>query len=258
MKIAVCAKVVPDSSVARLDPATLRLDRADELRVNPPDLHAVAAAVRLRDEAGAGEVVLLTLGPAASADALRHPLALGADRALLVTGGGAAGSDLLATTRVLALALGREQPDLVLFGQQAADSNGAVLWAAVADRLRLPLASRVVSVTVAPQGVAVSCSSERGLELCELPLPCVLSVSTAISEPPVPTFRELKRAGARPLERISAAELGLEPDELGEAGSGTRVLSLGAPPTRGERRDVVDDGQAAAAIFDLLVARSLI
>ncbi len=258
MKVAVCVKVVPDPSAAKLDPGTFRLDRSSEPRVNPPDLHAVAEAVRLRDEAGTGEVVLLTLGPAGCADALRTPLALGGDRVLLVVDENAVGSDLLATTRVLAAALAREAPELVLFGQQAADSNGAVLWSAVADRLRLPVASRVVSVACTGEIVRVTCSSERGLELLELPLPCVVSVSTAISEPRVPTFRELKRAGEKQLDRLSAAELGLEPDELGEAGSGTRVLSLGAPPARGDRTLVVEGEEAAAAIFDLLVARSLI
>ena len=93
-------------------------------------------------------MTLVSLGPANAADALRKGLAMGADRAVLVADEAAAGSDLVATSRALAAALERESADLVLFGQQAADSDGAVLWAAVADRLRRPVISQVAELTV--------------------------------------------------------------------------------------------------------------
>src|SRR5207302_290970 len=81
------------------------------------------------------EVVAISLGPQKALDSLRKALAMGADRAVLVSDDAAAGSDLLATSRLLAAALEREEADLVLFGQQASDADGAVLWAAVAGRL---------------------------------------------------------------------------------------------------------------------------
>src|SRR3954454_14981873 len=133
MKIAVCAKYVPEATVERLlDPQTKRLDRSGEGTLNQFDVHAVEEALKLRDASGDGEVVIVSLGPERALEAMRKALAMGADRVVLVSDEGAAGSDLIATSRILAAALEREGADLVLFGQQASDSDGAVLWAAVA------------------------------------------------------------------------------------------------------------------------------
>src|SRR5918911_4217639 len=145
MKVAVCVKYVPEGT-KRLDPGTKRLDRSGEGALNPFDANAVEAALQLKDAAGGGEVVLVSLGPAKALDALRKALAMGADRAVLVSDDGAAGSDLVATSYALAKALERENADLVLFGQQASDADGAVLWAAVADRLRRPLVSQAAEL----------------------------------------------------------------------------------------------------------------
>src|SRR5213593_545716 len=125
MKIAVCVKQVPEGH-SRIDPGTKRLDRSGEGALNPFDAHAVEEALRLKDASGGGEVVLVSLGPAKAQDALRKALAMGADRAVLVSDDAAAGADLVATSYALAKALQREGADLVLFGQQASDSDGAV------------------------------------------------------------------------------------------------------------------------------------
>src|SRR5437763_12738852 len=149
MRIAVCVKQVPEAAVhKRIDPQTKRLDRSGEATLNAFDVHAVEEALRVKERTGDGEVVVVSMGPARAMDALRKALAMGADRALLVSDDAAAGSDLVATSAVLARALEREGADLVLFGQQASDSDGAVLWAAVADRLRRPLVSQAAELTV--------------------------------------------------------------------------------------------------------------
>src|SRR6186997_3706021 len=122
MKIAVCVKQVPDATVhKRIDPTTKRLDRSGEAALNPTDLNAVEEALRIKEGQG-GEVVLVSLGPERAIDSLRKALAMGADRAVLVADEGAAGSDLLGTGRVLAKVLEREEPELVLFGQQSSDA----------------------------------------------------------------------------------------------------------------------------------------
>src|SRR5438876_1976879 len=144
MKIAVCVKHVPEGS-ARLDPGSKRLDRSGEGALNHFDANAVEEALRLKGDSDS-EVVVVSLGPERATDSLRKALAMGADRAVLVTDEAAAGSDLVATSKVLAAALERESADLVLFGQQASDGDGAVLWAAVADRLRRPLVSQVAEL----------------------------------------------------------------------------------------------------------------
>src|SRR5438094_7545643 len=149
MKIAVCVKEVPDAGVTkRIDPNTKRLDRSGEGALNHFDSQAVEEALNVKEAGSEGEVVLVSMGPAGALDSLRKALAMGADRAVLVSDDGAAGSDLVATSRALAAALERESSDLVLFGQQSSDSDDAVLWAAVADRLRLPLVSQAAELTV--------------------------------------------------------------------------------------------------------------
>src|SRR5437773_9612327 len=146
MKIAVCAKVVPEQA-RRIDAETKRLDRSGEPTENPFDANAVEEALRLKGGDAEAEVVLVSLGPERSLDALRKALAMGADRVVLVADEAAAGSDLVASSYALAQALARESADLVLFGQQASDGDGAVLWAAVAERLRKPVISQVAELT---------------------------------------------------------------------------------------------------------------
>jgi electron transfer flavoprotein beta subunit len=121
MKIAVCVKQVPEGT-RRLDPQTKRLDRSGEGALNPFDANAVEEALRLKDTGGEAEVVVVTMGPPSAVDAVRKALAMGADRALIVSDDAAGGSDLVATSLVLARVLEREAPELVLFGQQASDS----------------------------------------------------------------------------------------------------------------------------------------
>src|SRR6188768_4457483 len=121
VKIAVCVKQVPDAtSHRRLDPATHRLDRSGEGTLNATDVNAVEEALRLKEAQG-GEVVVVSLGPEKAMDSLRKALAMGADRAVLVSDEAAAGSDLLGTAQALAGALERESADLVLFGQSSGD-----------------------------------------------------------------------------------------------------------------------------------------
>src|SRR5205823_10523045 len=113
MKIAVCAKYVPDAATSvRIDPQTKRLDRSGEGALNPFDVNAVEEALQLRNATGEGELLIVSLGPERALEAMRKALAMGADRVVLVSDEGAAGSDLVATSRILAAALAREEPDL--------------------------------------------------------------------------------------------------------------------------------------------------
>ena len=258
MKIAVCVKHVPDASARRLDPTTKRLDRSGEGTLNAFDAHAVEEALRLRERTGDGEVVVVSLGPANAADALRKTLAMGADRAVLVTDDAAAGSDLVATSYVLAAVLERERADVVLFGQQGADSDGAVLWAAVAERLRRPLISQVAELTLADGKVRGKRQTEYGYDVIEAPLPAVLAVSDAINEPRYPSLKGIMGAKRKPQETLTIADAGLDAARVGDAGSRTEVLALNDPPARGGARKIEGDGNAAQAILDFLVEKRLV
>jgi len=259
MKIAVCVKEVPDAAVhKRIDPGTKRLDRSGEGALNQFDSQAVEEALKLKESGGEGEVFLVSLGPADALDSLRKALAMGADRAVLITDDAAAGSDLVATSRALAAALEKEGADLVLFGQQSSDSDGAVLWAAVADRLRRPVISQVAELTVADGKVRGKRQTEFGYDVIEAPLPAVIAVSDAINEPRYPSLKGIMGAKKKPQDQLSAADLGLEAGALGEAGSGTTVLALGDPPPRGDARKIEDDGNAAQQIADFLAEKKLL
>jgi electron transfer flavoprotein beta subunit len=258
MKIAVCVKQVPDATVQKkIDPQTKRLDRSGEGALNPTDLNAVEEAIRVKEAQG-GEVVLVSLGPAKAVDSLRKALAMGADRAVLVSDETAAGSDLVATSRVLATALEREEADLVLFGQASSDGDGAVLWAAVADRLRRPLISQVAELTVAADAVTGKRQTEHGYDTISAPLPAVVAVSDAINEPRYPSLKGIMGAKSKPQETLSAGDLGIDADGIGEAGSRTTVLGLGPPPSRGDSLKIEDDGGAAQKILDYVTERRLL
>jgi len=253
VKIAVCVKAVPDAATGRrLDPATGRLDRSGDLALSDFDTHPVEEALRVRDAAGEGEVVVVSLGPERTADALRKTLAMGADRSVLVSDDAFAGADLVATARALAGALQREEADLVLFGQQSADGDGACLWAAVAELLRRPAISQVAELEVADGAVIGRRQTEFGYERVRAPLPAVVAVSDAINEPRYPSLKGIMGAKSKPQDRLSA-------DDVGGAGEArTTVLAVSPPPPRGESRRVEDDGNAAEAIADFLAEKRLI
>jgi electron transfer flavoprotein beta subunit len=259
MKIAVCVKQVPDATAARrIDPGSKRLDRSGEGALNAFDAHAVEEALRLKDAAGDAEVVVLSMGPEKAADALRKALAMGADRSVLVTDENAAGSDLVATSHALAKALEREAADLVLFGQQSSDSDGAVLWAAVADRLRRPMVSQVADLTVEGGRLTGKRQTEFGYDVIAAPLPAVVAVSDAINEPRYPSLKGIMGAKKKPQETLTLNELGLTPAHAGDAGSRTTVLGLNPPPSRGDSVKIEDDGSGPDKIVDFLAEKRLL
>jgi electron transfer flavoprotein beta subunit len=261
MKIAVCAKYVPEATASRrIDPSTKRLDRSGEGTLNQFDANAVEEALKLRDaDAGSdGEVVIVSLGPERALESMRRALAMGADRVVLVSDEAAAGSDLVATSRLLAAAREREAVDLVLFGQQANDSDGAVLWAAVAERLQRPLISQVAELTLEDGKLRGKRQTEYGYDVIEAPLPAVIAVSDAINEPRYPSLKGIMGAKKKPQDTLSLADLGIDSGEAGEAGSRTTVESLEDPPARGDIEKIEDDGSAAEKIVDFLQQRKAV
>jgi electron transfer flavoprotein beta subunit len=256
VKIAVCVKHVPEGS-ARIDPGSKRLDRSGEGALNHFDANAVEEALRLKSDTET-EVVVVSVGPEKAADSLRKALAMGADRAVLVSDEAAAGSDLVATSKILAKALERESADLVLFGQQASDADGAVLWAAVAERLKRPVVSQAAELKLQDGSLRVKRQTEFGYDVIESPLPAVVAVSDAINEPRYPSLKGIMGAKKKPFDLLSLGDLGVDPSEAGEAGSKTEVLALSDPPSRGDARKIEDDGNAAQAIVDFLAEKRLL
>src|SRR5436190_1155669 len=213
MRIAVCVKHVPEGP-SKIDPSTKRLDRSGQGALNHFDANAVEEALLLKGDSDT-EVVAVSLGPQRALDSLRKALAMGADRAILVSDDAAAGSDLVATSRLLAGALERENADLVLFGQQASDADGAVLWAAVADRLRWPLVSQAAELELSNGRVRAKRQTEFGYDVIEAPLPAVVAVSDAINEPRYPSLKGIMGAKRKPQDTLTAGDLGLAAELVG-------------------------------------------
>ena len=250
MKFAVCVKAVPDASAGRkLDPATNRLDRSGELAISDWDTYAVEEALKLKEAAGDGEVVVVSMGPERAMDALRKALAMGADRAVLVTDASLEGADLLATSDALAGALEQEGADLVLFGQQSADGGGACLWAAVAERLRRPVVSQVSELTVDGSSLTGKRQTEFGYDTIRAPLPAVVAVADSINTPRYPSLKGIMGAKKKPQETVAPA---------GSAASATTVVALSPPPSRGEARKIEDDGSAAEQIVEFLAEKRFV
>jgi electron transfer flavoprotein beta subunit len=253
MKIAVCVKAVPDAATGRrLDPSTKRLDRTGELTLSDYDTHPVEEALKLKDAAGDGEVVVVSMGPEKAMDALRKALAMGADRAVLVSDPALEGADLVGTSKALAAALEKEGADLVLFGQQSADGDGACLCAAVAERLRHPTISQVSELTVEGGSVTGKRQTEFGYDTIRAPLPAVVAVSDAINEPRYPSLKGIMGAKRKPQDTLAAGDVG------GAEDARTTVVALNPPPPRGDSRKVEDDGSGADAIVEFLVEKRLL
>ena len=247
MKICVLVKEVPDPAVPkRLDPATGRLDRSGEANLNPFDTHAIEAAVQLR-EAGAldvEEIVAVTMGPESAERVLRKAFSLGADRAVLLSDPALAGSCVAATGYALAGLLGREAPDLVLLGQQSEDGECYTMGSIVAEHLHMPSLTQVVRLDVVGGALRCERQAEYGYDTVEVELPAVIAVGDAINEPRYPSLKAIMGAKKKPLERLSAADAGLDPARVGEAGSLTSVLAVAPPPARPAGQMIEDDDTA--------------
>src|SRR5947209_2846298 len=245
MKIVVCVKAVPDASAGRrLDPSTKRLVRSGELTLSDFDSYAVEEALQI-----GGETVVLSMGPERALDALRKALAMGADRAVLVSSDELAGSDLLGTASALAEAIAKEEPDLVLFGQQSADGGGACLWAAVAEKMRRPAISQVSELSVDNGSITGKRQTEFGYDTIRAPLPAIVAVSDAINTPRYPSLKGIMGAKKKPQETVA-------PSAAGDAA--TTVVELSPPPPRGEARKIEDDGSAAEQIVEFLAEKRLV
>ena len=222
-------------------------------------MNAVEEALRIKEAQG-GEVVVVSFGPTKALDSLRKALAMGADRAMLVSDEAAAGSDLVATSYALAKGLERESADLVLFGQQSSDSDGAVLWAAVADRLQRPVISQVADLT----GRRIDRDREAADAVrLRRHLGPAAPQSSPSRTPSTSRATRLSRASwvpsrSRPRRFSGSRTSESTPARVGAAGSQTSVLALGPPPAKGNQVKIEDDGSAAEQLVAWLAERKLL
>ncbi|MGH7895928.1 MAG: FAD-binding protein [Candidatus Binatia bacterium] len=252
MRIVVCVKYVPVLSALRFDPETRRLVREGVPgEVSGFDLRALGAATALRDRHG-GEVVALTMGPPAARDGLIVCLALGADRAVHVMDPAVAGSDTLATARVLAAALRREAPDLVMVGRASTDAETGQVGPEVAELLGLPQATGVRRIALDPSAAMFDAERETddGYETVRVPLPALVTTAEDIAEERFPTKAERQAAAEKPVAMVTLADLGVDAALVGASGSPTWVA--GVEQVNVTRRAEVIEGDSPQAQVRLL------
>ncbi len=237
MHIAVCIKQVPDTKNVRIDPDTHTLVRQGvESIINPFDLFAVEAALKIKDENGA-RITVVTMGPPQATEALRDVLSLGVDDAVLLSDRAFAGSDTWATSTTLAAAIRKMgDVDIVLCGKQAVDGDTAQVGPEMAALLDFPYATFVKKIELPSAGVVKAVrQTDEGTEVWKFPVPALITVIKEIGEPRVPSLRHKMRAKKAEIPAWGAADLGLDPDSVGLCGSFTQVVRIFSPPRRSNR-----------------------
>jgi electron transfer flavoprotein beta subunit len=258
MRIVVLTKPVPDPTASeRLGPDG-RVDRNGSNVINGNDEYALEAALKLV-EAHGGEVTLVAMSPDSGRDVLRKGLAMGATRGVLITDPALAGTDWLTTIRVLAAAVRDLEFDLLLAGVDTSDGGAGLVPAGLAALLGLPYLSNAASIEPSDAGVRVQRITATGFETLESAMPALIGGTQALGAPRYPTLKGIMGARSKEVAIRSLADLGLEADSTGEAGSGTRVVELRQPPPRGETRVVRGPAaDAAREVVDFLTSRGLV
>jgi electron transfer flavoprotein beta subunit len=261
MQIYVCVKQVPDPNtvVSKLDPTTKRLVRSGvSLVLDPGDEGTIAAALKLRDTIGNSEVTAVSMGPANTQDALRRALAMGVDKAILVSDDALAGSDALSTARVLAAVCAKEHADLVLCSTESTDGYTGMVPSGIAEAMGLPQLTFAREVNVEGQKAVIKRVTEKGYRTIEAPLPAVVTIASGTFEAIYPTMKGIMTAKKKPLTQLSLADLGIPASEVGESGASERVLTIGKAEARAAGQIVKDDGTAAQVIADFLQRNKLL
>src|SRR3954454_25242197 len=218
MNIVVLVKQVPDSgSVRSLDPSDNTVARATADNViNEIDEYAIEEALTVK-EAHGGEVTVLTVGPGSATDAIRKALSMGADKAVHVSDDAIHGSDVVATSAILAAALQQLEYDLVLCGAESTDAGMSVMPALLSERLGIPSLAGARKLTVEGGTAKVERQTDGGYWALEASLPAIVSTWDTINEPRYPSFKGIMAAKKKPVETKSLADLGVDPSSVGLA-----------------------------------------
>lgn len=236
MHIAVCIKQVPDAAEVKINPETGTLVREGVPSIiNPYDLHALEAALRIKEEADA-KVTVLTMGPPQAEDALREAVSMGADDAVLLTDRAFAGSDTWATSYTLAKALGKLSPDIVFCGKQAIDGDTAQVGPETAEMMGIPHVAYVRKIEAVEESrIRVQRLMDEGHDVVEADLPVLMTVVRELNEPRLPSLKGKMRAKKAEITRWTASDIEAEEEYLGLIGSPTQVNKIFAPEARADR-----------------------
>lgn len=260
MNVVVCIKQVPEIERVKVDGDSGKVIIPDDsAMINPFDEYAIEEALRIREKHG-GTVTVMTVGPDGAATALRSALALGADEAVHLVDPAFTGSDAAATATILAAGIGKlDGITLALFGRNAIDTDASAVPGYVAGRLDWPQVLFVRKIVeLSDQNAAVERMTEDGYDVCDIPLPGVVSVVKEINEPRLPSLKGKMKARKAPIATYSAADLGLDTAQLGSYSPTITVRSQPPPArTKGEILEGEPE-EVAAQLFEKLRADQVI
>jgi electron transfer flavoprotein beta subunit len=254
MDIIVLIKQVPDTTEVKLDPKTGNLIREGlESIINPDDLHALEAAIGLKETVG-GKVTVLSMGPSQAIDAVSEAIAMGADKGILLSDTAFAGADTWATSYTLGKTVKKiGKYDLIICGRQAIDGDTAQIGPQVADWLGLPQVSYVCEIEVLKKkSIIVHRRLEDGYERVQCTLPALLTVIGELNTPRYPDMGRLIWACREkaPIRIWNAADIGVQTRDVGLEGSLTHVIRTFAP--KFERQGEILEGSTTETVQALI------
>lgn len=260
MKILVLVKHVPDATGERGFAADHTVDRdATDGLLSELDEYAVEQALQIAENADDVEVVVLTVGPDDAADAIKRALQMGASAGIHVLDDAIAGSDALATSEILAAAVGKAEPDLVLCGMASTDGTMGVVPVMVAERLGWPAATLGVELEVGDGVVTVRRDTDTASLTVEAKLPAVVSVTDQSGEARYPSMKGILAAKKKPVEEWSLADLGIDEGSVGLDAAWSAVSTTTPRPPKEAGKVVTDeDGAGSAALVEFLAAGKFI
>ncbi len=252
MKVAVCVKQIPDpASDYSLDPGTHWLERPAEQVLDDTDRYGVEVALQIAD-AHEGSVTLISMGPSGNLQGIRQALAMGATDAVLVDDADLKGADALTTAKVLAAAIGRGEYDLVISGTESTDGYTGVVPQQVAALLDLPSLTYATKIDTDGSTVSIRRQTTYGYDEVSAATPAVVSVTAGVVEPRYPTFKGIMQAKQKPVETLTAADLGVE------TSAGQAVAAVDDAPPRQAGEKVVDEGEAHLQVVSVLEEKKVL
>jgi len=266
LHIVVCVKSTPSNSNVPVDSATGQPKIAGvPTGINPFDEYAVEEAIRIKERVAGSTATVLTVGADAAAEVLREAIARGCDAGVLISGAELDGGDSFATSLALCAAIKKlhaEKPvHLVLFGKNTSDVGAGVVGAETAAWLDWPAATAVKKIEALDEASAtVHRAMEDGVDVLKLSLPACVATVKEINEPRLPSLKGKMAAKKAVFPKWGAAELGLQPAQVGAAGAATVVVKAATPPARpaGVKIEGATAAEKAGKLVDILIERKLI
>lgn len=255
MNIVVCVKQIPDPAGPQELEDDFTLKRDGKLILDESDSFGVEIALQLRDDAGEGEVTLISMVPDEAQSGLRTALAMGADKAILVSDPALSGADALTTAKILAKAVERSgNYSLVIAATESTDGYTGTVPAQIAELLDVPSLTFATMIDVEDSTVKIHRQTEEGYDVVEAPMPAVVSVTAGIVEPRYPSFKGIMAAKKKTIDIVTADDLGVDIAD----GFGQHVVSVEDAPARAAGETIEDEGDAFEAIVRFLEEKKVI